>query len=230
MTQPTTDPAAPKGTTTRYILLGVIAVALVGIGAALGMNVANEILGRNGIDITAYSGTVYDPPQPLPDFTLAATDESDFTRADLQGKWSLIFFGYTNCPDFCPLTLAEFKNVKSQLTVEAAEAVQFVFISVDAMRDTPAVLDVYLERFDPAFVGATGDDAALAALQPAFGFYYERRTDTGSAASYLVDHTTRSYLVDARGQLCMTYAYGTEPEIIAESLMQQTARGDVCSS
>lgn len=230
MTQPTTDPAAPKGTMARYILFGVIALAMVGIGAALGSRVASEILGGGQLNITEYAGTVYDPPQPLPEFTLTATDESDFTLADLQGKWSLMFFGYTHCPDFCPLTLAEFKNVKSRLTVESAGAVQFVFISVDAPRDTPAVLDTFLERFDPAFVGATGSDEALAVLQPVFGFYYERQTETGSAASYLVDHTTRSYLVDARGQLCMTYAYGTEPEIIAESLMQQTARGDVCSS
>jgi hypothetical protein len=80
-----------------------------------------------------------------------------------------VFFGYTRCPDFCPLTLAEYKSVKARLG-DLAQQVTFVFISVDGARGTAPVLTEHLARFDPEFVGFSGDDATLAQIQPDYGF------------------------------------------------------------
>ena len=140
--------------------------------------------------------------------------------ADLRGAWVMVFFGYTHCPDFCPLTLGEFNRVESLLG-DAAEDVRFLFISVDGERDTPEALAAYLARFNPDFLGFSGDAQTLARIQPDYGFFYELRTDTGSAADYLVDHSTRSYLIDPEGRLVMTYAYGTDPDVIAETIREE---------
>jgi protein SCO1/2 len=129
----------------------------------------------------------------------------------------MIFFGYLHCPDFCPLTMAEFKRVK-QLLGELADQVQFIYISVDGARDTPELIASYLDNFDPSFIGFSGDDVTLAGIQPDYGFYYQRKLDTGSQAEYIVDHSTRSYLLDRDGRLRSSFTYDTEPEAIANAL------------
>ena len=166
------------------------------------------------------------PPLALQPFTLPASTGETVSLNDLTatGRWTMLFFGYTHCPDFCPTTLAEFTQVK-RLLGGGADQTQFVFVSVDGERDTPNVLATYLANFDPAFLGLQGDDATLAEIGPDFGLVYQRQTDTGSAASYLVDHTTRSYLIDPQGRLRRSFSYSTQPDAIAQAITALQAAG-----
>ncbi|MBL8146385.1 MAG: SCO family protein [Anaerolineae bacterium] len=175
-----------------------------------------------GIEAAAASqgvslGTVINPPLLVRDFTLPASTGADLSLHELDGKFRMIFFGYLHCPDFCPLTMAEFKRVK-QLLGEYANDVDFIYISVDGARDTPELLARYLNNFDPNFIGFSGDDVTLAGIQPDYGFYYQRRLGTGSQAEYVVDHSTRSYLLDRAGRLRSSFTYDTSPEAIADAL------------
>ncbi len=157
---------------------------------------------------------VVNPPLSLQAFSLPASTGETLSLADFQGKWLLVFFGYVHCPDFCPTTLVDFQRTKAELGTEA-EAVRFIYISVDGLRDTPEVLREYLAYFDPDFIGLTGDDATLTRIQPDFGMYYRRQATDGASATYSVDHSTRSYLIDAQGRLRVSFAYRTDPALVA---------------
>lgn len=165
-----------------------------------------------------YVGQVVNAPVQVQDFHAPGSHESITRLSDLDGKWRVIFFGYMHCPDFCPLTLVDYGRVKAALG-DAAEDVVFVFVSVDAVRDTPAALQRYLANFDPGFVGFSPDDITLSRIQPDYGFYYERRLDGGSQSVYSIDHSTRSYLLDRDGVLRASFAYQTEPRAIADALL-----------
>lgn len=165
-----------------------------------------------------YVGQVVNPPHPVTDFTQPSTRSDIKKFSDLNGQWRVIFFGYMHCPDFCPLTLVDYRDVKTQLPPATVDEISFVFISVDAVRDTPDKMETYLAHFDPAFIGFAPDDETLARIQPDYDFYYERRLDDGDQAIYTVDHSTRSYLVDPNGILRASFAYDTEPHLIAQAL------------
>jgi protein SCO1/2 len=164
-----------------------------------------------------FVGQVTNPPITVQAFSAPSTRPEVATLSDLNGRWRLIFFGYMHCPDFCPLTLVDYKNAKAAMG-EAAEEVEFVFISVDADRDTVELMQPYMANFDPDFVGFSADDVTLTRIQPDYGFYYERRLDSGPEDVYTIDHSTRSYLLDREGVLRATFAYDTDPELIAAAL------------
>ncbi len=128
----------------------------------------------------------------------------------------LIFFGYTRCPDVCPVTLADFKKIKQQLNDQAGEA-RFVFITVDPERDLPETLDQYLAHFDPDFVGLTGSRDELEPVWNLFGVS-QQKEETGSAAGYLVSHSSRTYVIDQNGDLRLTYSFGTRPDAIVQDI------------
>ncbi|MBK8022148.1 MAG: SCO family protein [Chloroflexi bacterium] len=163
--------------------------------------------------------TAIDPARELADFTLAGRGGEPLALSDLRGKYTLLFFGYTHCPDFCPLTLAEFRQVKSQLG-DNADQLQFLFVSVDGERDTPAALAEFVDRFDPGFYFMQGDEATLARIGPDYGLYYEIRKETPEDVNYLVDHSTPSYLIDPQGRLVRVFSFTAEPEVIAETIQQ----------
>ena len=163
---------------------------------------------------TPLPGTLLDPPKEVGDFTLTDQDGQPFRLSDLRGKVALLFFGYTNCPDVCPTTLAEFKRVKALLG-DDAERVAFVFVSVDGERDTPERLAAYVRAFDPQFIGLMGDDATIRTIARDYGVFYQRVSYEESAASYLVDHTASTFGVDQQGRLRLVFSYGTDPAAIA---------------
>ncbi|MEQ8673834.1 MAG: SCO family protein [Aggregatilineales bacterium] len=198
-------------------------IILLMAGGALIVTVAFMLdrYGENSISVTSspYRGTVYDPPLELTNFTLPASTGMNVSLSDLQGQWVLMFFGYTHCPDFCPMTLTEYRQVMEILEGDSAQ-LQVVFISVDGERDTPDILSDYMARFDPEFIGLSGDDATLTRLQSEFGLYYQRQEDTVRQGNYLVDHSTHSYLIDPQGRLRIAYAYDTDRHILAESIRE----------
>lgn len=158
-----------------------------------------------------------DPPVTLPDFALTDHNEQPFTLQNFRDHWTVLSFGYTHCPDVCPITLANFTLVKRALG-DQADAFTFVFVSVDGARDTPAVMRGHLANFDPTFLGLTGDENAVRPLAQAFGVRYEIVKPEGTQAEYLINHTASSFLVNPKGELARIYSYGTDPEVIAADL------------
>lgn len=143
----------------------------------------------------------------LPAFTLRGP-QGDFTAANLRGKWTLMFFGYTQCPDICPTALTLLKHLKADLdgsaAVPSAPTFQGVFVSVDPRRDTRDLLAQYMAAFDPSFIGVSGDDGALAPLVGMLGVFY-RRHDGAETRNYTVDHSAALHLIDPQGRLAAVF-------------------------
>ena len=161
--------------------------------------------------------TAITPPDPLPDFTLTGVDNQPVSLSDLNGRYVLLFFGFTHCPDFCPLTLADFRQIKSLLG-EQADSVEFVFVSVDGERDTPEVMGRYVSGFDPAFIGMTGSADQLEALAQPYGLTITLNKDAPDDDDYSVDHTTLTYIIDPQQRLQALISFGTPPDVIADYL------------
>ncbi len=198
----------------------VLALGLIlALTALAGCATVSDVISGPTMTPPPPGGEPVDPPRPLPDFVLTNQDGADVRLSDLAGKPALFYFGYTHCPDVCPLTLAEMRQAATLLG-ERAEDVHFVFVSVDGGRDTPERLSQFLPQFGPYFLGLTTTDSArLEAATAAFDVFFELEEVADTAASYLVAHTASTFLVDAQGQLVMIFAYRTPPAILAENLL-----------
>lgn len=158
-----------------------------------------------------------DPPVDAPDFALTDSSGNPVGLADFRGRHALLTFGFTHCPDICPLTLNDFERIR-RLLGDSAENIAFVFISVDGKRDTPAALRQYFEfRQLNSIVALTGDEAAVLALGEPFGIAFEIN-DEDSADGYLINHTTGAFLLDRAGRWIKRYQFGVPPETIAADL------------
>ena len=144
-------------------------------------------------------GTAPQPVAGMPfgaPFSLADQDGEPVSEAIFRGRPSAVFFGFTNCPDICPATLAEMAAWSKELG-DAGKELRFVFVSVDPERDTPAVLKGYLSAFDVAITGITGESQAVAAMLKNYGVYSAKVPLEGGG--YTMDHTASVFLLDARG-------------------------------
>ena len=199
----------------KYTLLGISIVIglLATIGAAWFFTDQNY----------TYQGVLIDPPAQATDFSLNDQYGNTFRLSAQHGEIVLIFFGYTNCPDVCPVTLSEFKRIKSDLG-DQADRVRFVFITVDPERDTQARMQTYMNNFDPNLIGLSGDRTELEPIWKAYGVYQERQ-DLGSAAGYLVDHSAIIYVIDQQGRWRLDYTFGMEVEKITEDLQNLLREG-----
>lgn len=197
--------------TVKRLLLAI--VLLFGlVGCIPGSETAVSDQGSGGED----HGTVYDPPKPINDFRLMSHTGKPLRFSELQGKPVLVFFGYTNCPDICPLTLKEWVKVKANLGADA-DKVAFVFISVDGVRDTPQALAKYVASYDPSFVGLTGDQGMVLSVARDFGSY-ANLSAPDRAGAYDVEHGSYSFLVNQQGQLQTVYSYGMPPDVISKDI------------
>ncbi len=159
-----------------------------------------------------YGGTLLSPPKALPDFELTATNGEPYRLSDNQGEITLIYFGYTFCPDVCPMTLWDVHQALEGL--EGKDRVNTVMITVDPNRDTPEVLERYVTAFDESFVGLTTTDnfEQLDRVMAPYGANAVRNITPDSQANYLVDHTALVFLVNPEGELMLTYPFGFLPE------------------
>jgi len=164
-----------------------------------------------------FKGNVFDPPVSLPDFELMDTSGQPFHLSDLEGDLTLIYFGYTFCPDVCPLTMVDVRDALASLET-GQERVHVVFISVDPERDTPDVLARYLAAFDSEYIGLTDDYEKIQEVMKPFGVFAQKEEVTDSAAGYLVSHTSRVYLVGPERELLLTYPFGFEAEDLRSDL------------
>jgi protein SCO1/2 len=162
-----------------------------------------------------YKGSSIDPPVPAANFELTNQVGDKFELSDQRGKLVLMFFGYTHCPDVCPLTLSNMKYIREQLG-EKADEVSFVFVTVDPERDTQERLREFLQVFDASFIGLTGTRAELEPVWKSYGVY-QAKQEVGSSAGYLVDHTARTYVIDQDGNWRLTYPFEmTKEDILAD--------------
>ena len=150
--------------------------------------------------------------------TLALTDHTGAPRtlADWKGKLVVLFFGFTQCPDVCPTTLATMADVMKRLGPDA-DRVQVLFVTVDPERDTQAVLAPYVTAFDPRFVGLWGDKDATAKAAREFKVFYQK-VPGKTPQTYGIDHTAASFVLDAQGRLRLYVKHQQPPEDIAADL------------
>jgi protein SCO1/2 len=174
-------------------MLRILVIGLIVLVAAM-------MLLRRAGDIvpTVEVATVLDAPRPLPQVALTDQQGEPFAIGDLAGRHSLVFFGFTNCPDICPLTLAVIAEAVRELRLDAPDLVpQVLFISVDPARDSLSRIDAYLDAFDAAFIGATADEATLEPLLGALAVTVHRETRDGE--TYNVVHNGTIYVLDETG-------------------------------
>ena len=165
----------------------------------------------------AFLGEVIEPPAPAPDFTLRTADGKSFRLSDQRGNVVLLYFGYTSCPDVCPTTLAQLADVKAQLG-EAAARLRVALVTVDPERDTPQRLRIYTQAFDPTFLGLTGSKQTLGKVWKAYGVFAEKKRLAGSPLGYLVDHSAKTYVIDAEGRLRLAMPFGTPNDTFLHDL------------
>lgn len=165
-----------------------------------------------------FYGATLDPPRAAPDFTLTDQHGDAFRLSDHLGDVVVLFFGYTTCPDVCPGTLAQYRYVKRALG-DKAEGIRFVFVTVDPERDSQERLHEYINLFDPEFRALRGSLDELQAVWRAYGVYVERvDAPAGSAAGYLVNHTSVSYVIDPAGMLRLIHFYGMPDDQVIRDL------------
>ena len=183
----------------KKILIAVAITAFFSAGLWLGMVQQREqqleILMQDQVV------TVLKTPRPLAAFTLQDQDQAKFDLSQLKGKWSLIFFGFTNCPDICPTTLSTLNQLHGELGKQknGTEDVQFVFVSVDPGRDNSDKLKSYVKYFNKEFLGVTGDKNEIARLAGQLGAHYEV-LDKSGRKNYGVNHTAAIFVIDKKGQ------------------------------
>lgn len=162
-------------------------------------------------------------------FALTAPDGAAVTHETYRGKWLLVFFGYTFCPDVCPATLNEIAEALAKLGPDSA-GLQPIFITLDPQRDTREVLKSYTEAFDTRIVGLTGSPSQIAAVAKEYGAYGVARNAVGGANDYHLDHSTYIYLMDPTGKFVRGFDFDAQGGRIAEAvrkLMAQYGKGTV---
>lgn len=149
-------------------------------------------------------------------YSLIAQDGSRVTDETFQGKFQLIFFGFTFCPDVCPTELAQIAAAMERMGPDA-QKVQPIFITVDPERDTPEAMGEYVRHFDPRIIGLTGSREEIDQVISAYRVF-ARKVQEPNSSQYVMDHSTFLYLLGPDGEFVTMYRYGTEPDELAKSL------------
>jgi cytochrome oxidase Cu insertion factor (SCO1/SenC/PrrC family) len=149
-------------------------------------------------------------------FELVAQTGATVRDEDFRGKYMLISFGYTYCPDVCPTELQVISAALERLG-EKAKDIQPIFITIDPERDTPQVLAQYMPNFHPRYIGLTGSQEAIDKVAKAYRAYYAK-SDNSSGGDYLMDHSSIIYLMDKQGTFLKHFSYGTDAKALAAAI------------
>lgn len=193
----------------RHLLLGSLTAALLTLGGC-------DQLGLGGKAKTAFKGIDLSGAEYARDFQLTDQNGQARTLGDYRGKVLVVFFGYTQCPDVCPTTLAELAQVKRALGPDG-DRVQGIFITIDPERDTPDLLKAYLANFDASFVALRGTAEQTQAVAKEFKVFYAK-VPGKTEGSYTMDHTAASYLFDAQGRVRVFSRYGSGAQSLTDDL------------
>lgn len=182
----------------------LVVALLIGAALAVGLAMLFALTVRNTMPDPEVA-TVLSPPLPIPDAVLVDQAGREFTTSDLEGRFSLMFFGFTQCPDICPLTLQVLARAREEVRTQAPELVpDVVFVSVDPYRDTPERIGDYVSNFDPGFIGVTGSDEALAPLLGALGVTVHKNERDGEW--YNVVHNGTVYVIGPDADLVALFS------------------------
>jgi protein SCO1/2 len=199
------------------VFLGILASLVLIVAFGLLLSYAPE-LARGPLPTPTPGGVAISQYRAISNHALVNHENRRMSLADLRGKPTLLVFGYTFCPDVCPLSMYDLRRVKQALG-KAGDDVNYVFVTVDPERDTPEVLRRYVAAFDPAFIGLTGDEATLRKMIYEFDGMFEKQPPRpDNPKSYVVAHTSFTYLLDASGRWRMMYSFGTPIDIIARDV------------
>ena len=197
----------------RFVLAAAVLGGLVIMGAGVLLALAHRDTPR-GAAGTLLASAIGGP------FRLVDQNGKTVTDADLKGKWSLVYFGYTHCPDACPTALNDIAIALDQLGPKR-EAVRSVFITVDPERDTPEVLKEYVTSFDAQILALSGGAEEIARAAKAYRVYYAKHPEPGG--DYSMDHSSVIYVMDPEGRFTASFTHQSTPEEIAERLKKLLA-------
>lgn len=201
------------------IRITIIAAVILGlaIGLLLGLLTIGVIRGDLSFFSPGYRGIELPTPRPIDDFTLVTHTGKVASLSDFRDRITLLYFGYTYCPDVCPDTLTELVKAMDALDPQEREKIQVIMVTVDPARDTPDVLADYLDHFDPSFIGLTGGEEEIREAANSVGIFINKQP--GSIESgYLIDHTASISVVDQDGSAVLMFKFGTPAEDIAADL------------
>jgi cytochrome oxidase Cu insertion factor (SCO1/SenC/PrrC family) len=194
--------------------------------AAIALAVAAAVLGVRYLVPAEQAATAQDG-EVLIGGPFALTDHTGkrVTDQDFRGRFMLVYFGYTSCPDMCPLGLQTISQALDELPPELQDKVVPLFMTVDPTRDTVEALRDYLKPFHPRLVGLTGSETEVADALRAYRVYARKAEPAASDGSYLVDHSTFTYLMDDDGKYLSHFGHGTTSEEMAKRLRELLAAG-----
>lgn len=195
-------------TTKRHFLLGLTATA-----SALLLAGCDKL---GGAGKPAFKGIDLSGAEYARELKLTDQDGRERTLGDFKGKVLVVFFGFTQCPDVCPTTMAELAQVKKSLGADG-DKVQGIFVTVDPERDTAELLKAYLQSFDPSFVALRGSEEQTKAAAKEFKVFYAKvpgKTD----GSYTMDHTAASFIFDTQGRVRVFSRYGSGAQALADDI------------
>ncbi len=195
--------SSPQLTRRRVLLAGAAAFTLAAC-------TEQKAVAFSGIDIT---GADY-----ATGFDLTDHNGQRRTLADFKGKVTVLFFGFTQCPDVCPTTMAEFAQAKKLLGADG-DRLQVLFVSIDPERDTPEVMKSYTANFDPSFLALYTTPDKLPELVKSFKAYY-KKVDGPTPTSYTMDHSAGSYVWDTEGRIRIYHRYGSGAQALAGDIQQ----------
>ena len=190
----------------RRLLLVIVGSFLLGTLIGVGALMLNQGSSTKNRVITSGQALIGGP------FELVGKDGKTVTDKDFRGRYMLVFFGFTHCPDICPAELQVMSAALDELGDKADKVVP-IFITVDPERDTPELVTAYVENFGPNFVGLTGSPEAIA-----YRVTYQKFQEEGAGDNYSVDHSALLYLMGPDGTFVTHFPYGTSPEKMAETL------------
>ena len=204
----------------KYITVAISIIAVL-LGLATGLGIFSAKYYRMDTSVKpAIKGLLWPNPKEFSSFTTIDQDGKEFGLEQMLGKWSFVFFGYTHCPDICPITLSVMNQVQQRLTEEGkANNIQILFVSVDPERDTPDQLKTYVKYFNPDFIGLGGTEQQINSLSRQIGIAYMKGEKTASG-DYVVDHTASVILIDPQGRFVSLFS---APQQVDSTVEQFTA-------
>ena len=200
-----------SGRTALVILFSVAAFSF-GILIFFFVNADKRLADLNNLK---HATPLYSNSRAFPNFTLFDHKGKIFSNKNLKDSWDFIFFGFTHCPDVCPLTLSTIDKVINNLSKSKDISTRGVFISVDPKRDTPEKLNNYVQHFNQEMIGLTGTEEELKKLTQSLGVVYTT-PDDGQDENYLIDHSAHIFLVAPNGNLAALFSTPHETDTITE--------------
>jgi len=193
----------------------IAVIAIAALGFVVAATVGRYYLVGNGGGTTSSSSVSIGGP-----FTLIDQTGKTITDQDFRGKYMLVYFGYTFCPDVCPTSLGIVSDALDQLSPEQLEKVVPIFISVDPGRDTPESLADFVPHFHEKLIGLTGTPEQIKAVARAYKAYFAKVNEDDPDGNYLMDHSSITYLMGPDGKYATHFSHGTPPDAMAKRLAE----------